>query len=155
MKKYLFYFLFCFVSCLQETSYLFNVEKTHLIQFFGTNSSYKNVRMMSTSISPLKAMDGLTFPPNISNETMHEFLTIWMNMELTKNGTKTIKTPNETTDNCLHYCEHNIRDFFTQYQLYHGYITLVVSIKFQGFVTTKLRMKETFFFSEIHRKFQS
>ncbi|KAL7050508.1 hypothetical protein ACKWTF_004103 [Chironomus riparius] len=84
--------------------------------------------MMSTSISPLKAMEGLTFPPNISNETMHEFLTIWMNMELMKNGTKNTKTPNETTDNCLHYCEHNIRDFFTQYQLYHGYITLVICI---------------------------
>ena len=78
-------------------------------------------------------MDGLTFPPNISNETMHEFLTIWMNMELMKNGTKNIKTPNETTDNCLHYCEHHIRDFFTQYQLYHGYITLVVSIEFEVF----------------------
>lgn len=92
---------------------------------------------MSTSISPLKAIEGLTFPPNISNETMHEFLTIWMNMELMRNGTKNTKTPNETTDNCLNYCEHNIRDFITQYRNYHGYITLVVSIKYQGYVYNK------------------
>lgn len=97
---------------------------------------------MSTSISPLKALDGLTFPPNISNESVHEFLTIWMDI-IKKNNTKNIKTtPNETTDNCLHYCEHNIRDFFTQYKLYHGYITLVVSIKFRDSVTTKLRMRK-------------
>lgn len=83
--------------------------------------------MMSTSISPLKAMEGFNLPANISNETMHEFLSIWMKMELMKNGTK--KLQNDTpVDNCLHYCQHSIRDFFTEYRMYHGYVTLAVSI---------------------------
>jgi len=85
---------------------------------------------MSTSVSPLKAMEGFNLPANISNETMHEFLTIWMNMELNKNVTKKPQQNETTPDNCLHYCAHDIRDFFTKYPLYHGYITLVVSINY-------------------------
>lgn len=88
--------------------------------------------MMSTSISPLRAMEGLNPPDNITNEAWSEFLALWLNKTLSNLMVKN-QTQNETnTDECMHYCEHNIRDFFTNYRLYHGYITLVVSIAYEG-----------------------
>lgn len=88
--------------------------------------------MMSTSVSPItiKAMEGLTLPANITSEHMEEFLSIWMNIShqrMLKNVSKAVGDETISLDNCTKYCDHHMRDFFTEYKMYHGYVTLVVS----------------------------
>ncbi|KAG5677483.1 hypothetical protein PVAND_007241 [Polypedilum vanderplanki] len=81
--------------------------------------------MMSTTVLPvaINVIDDLK-KHNVTEDNLNDFINLLK--EYSKNTSS--KLVNDTNDNCTHYCQHNIRDFFTSYQYYHGYVTLVICI---------------------------